>query len=214
MSTQDKILETIKTHPAISCEQIFQELKKDPEFKDSFRTVQRHLSTLHKNGLVKTNAIGKTALYSLGKSEQTSPNDYFFVSVWRELFQIVDKFNNNDNAYTAAFYSLLNLERMLPAKMKSKLDADFEKILNRIVNSQSAEPILFDWNPTEEEVAFSNAQPRIGLLARSSGSTVKAVPYTKETLRPSASMVETKNPLVVSELIGKLSQVLHEGTSC
>jgi arginine repressor len=126
LSLQDKIVKILKKHGALSSEEIKAILEKENEIDKSVKTVQRKLSTLIKNGIVKAIPLGRELKYSLDKEAPSAISDFFLNKFWSELFRIRQELVYHENP-GEAFVKLRSLLRMLPEGIKKKIVADIEK---------------------------------------------------------------------------------------
>jgi Fe2+ or Zn2+ uptake regulation protein len=155
MSTSDKILEIIKQNPAISSKAIYETLRKnDPNFRESYRTVQNYITSLNREKLIQQHAICGNIVYSAANSG-ISENDVFYVKVWNELFQIQSELSTNRYTnQTANFLRLRGLVLMLPSTLQQELTPTFDKVLERIKSQNSAAITLYadlDEPPTAQD---------------------------------------------------------------
>lgn len=132
MSHSDKILKLLKETPALSATAIWKKQQENGE-TETLRSVQRHLKTLHEEGLIEAHAVGREVLYSLAKSEGHTSTDYFTQRCWNELFTVQKEIATaKPDDMRKAYVRLRSLVMLLPEQAKKGLLPDIKNIDKRL----------------------------------------------------------------------------------
>jgi hypothetical protein len=220
MSTEDKILEAIKANPASSSEKIFDILKKDPTFTDSLRTTQRHISSLHKAGLIRANSLGRSTVYTYGKAESTAPQDYALTRAWTELYAIQEQLHSQQNVTdnvgygqgfthtlsgspVAVYYRLRTFIPLLPQEVKEIVKDDLKEIDAAIINSHGR------WlsGPAKEI-----GEPHLPPTFLASINKTENKDANKELVRDQEPhyLKKQQDYVIIADLLGKISDALNK----
>jgi Fe2+ or Zn2+ uptake regulation protein len=169
----DKILEMIKQNPALSSKNVFDKLKQtDPNFGESYRTVQKHLTDLHREGILETHSIGREVVYSPKQNTNAGTQDYFMTHIWNRLFELNEKISIpyyhgavSNPAYSAITNEglkeeLMSIVEMLPPRFKNQLKAEFVKLDHQSIKEsypeRDPENPASEYNMVELDTALYN----------------------------------------------------------
>jgi len=141
--SSDKIIEILKEKPSLSSRQIYDVLREDQSYTESYRTLQTRLQKMHKERLLKTNSIGREIYYSVFSSSESSTTDYFYAKVWNDLFDLRGRIRESFGSQETNFIELRGLTLMLPSKAQEELKPTFDKVLERIKQQDFAGKILY-----------------------------------------------------------------------
>jgi predicted transcriptional regulator len=144
----DKILELIKQNPSLSSKNVFDKLKHDdPNFTESYRTVQKHLTDMHREGILETHSIGREVVYSPKQNTNAGTQDYFMTHIWNRLFTFNEKLVHyrSDFSYLEFADELDSIVEMLPPRMKEQIKVEFQELEERTI--KETDP---DWTPGKE----------------------------------------------------------------
>jgi hypothetical protein len=140
--SSDKIIEILKEKPSLSSRQIYDILREDSQYTESYRTLQSRLTKMHKDRLLQTHSIGREIYYMVYSSGTLTTQDYFMAKIWNELFQLHGNIGES-NQPEFNFFKLRGLVLMLPAKVQEELKPTFDIVLKRIKSQDDACKVLY-----------------------------------------------------------------------
>ena len=140
--SSDKIIEILRETPSLSSRRIYDVLREDQSYTESYRTLQTRLQKMHKERLLKTNAIGREIYYSVFSSSESSTTDYFYAKFWNDLFDLRSRIGESA-VQENHFVELRGLVLMLPSKVQDELKPTFDKVFERLKRQDYCMKVLY-----------------------------------------------------------------------